>query len=121
MTGWGYVGWAKARLRAVPTRGCASITIYAWARFALPTLRALRVRQELGPDLGGVLAERGHGAVAGWRGVRPRRRGGVAHRPPGRADLDAAQLRVDREIGGRAGARGGAGARPRAFWRARPS
>jgi len=34
------VEWAKARLRAVPTRVFAGKTIYAWARFALPTLLA---------------------------------------------------------------------------------
>src|ERR1700730_5193490 len=36
---------------------------------------ARHVRQELGPDLGGVLAERGHGAVAPRRAVVARGRG----------------------------------------------
>src|SRR5262249_22288966 len=64
--------------------------------------------QELGPDLGAVLAERGHGAVAPRRGVAARGRRGVAHRPRRRADLDAAQLRMHREIGGGGCAGGGA-------------
>src|SRR5215831_20155275 len=92
------VGWAKARLRAVPTRVSSGTT--TWARFAVPTLRARRVRHELGPNFGGVLAERGNGAVAAWRAVVARGRRGVAHRPRGRGDVDAAQLRMHREIGG---------------------
>src|SRR5262249_30610235 len=62
--------------------------------------RAWRLWQELGPNLGGVLAQRGHGAVAGWRGVRPCGRGGVADDARGRGDLDAAELRMHREVGG---------------------
>src|SRR5262249_11141345 len=61
---------------------------------------ACGVRQELGPDLGGLLAERGNGAVAGWRAVVARGRRGIADDAGRRGDLDAAQLRMHREIGG---------------------
>src|SRR5260221_13118607 len=97
------VGWAKARLRAVPTRvssGTPWPARLVWARFALPTLRAGRVRQELGPNLCAVLAERWHGAVAARSVVCARVRRGIAHDARGRGDVDTAQLRMHREVGG---------------------
>src|SRR6516225_173891 len=66
----------------------------------LVTSLACVARQELGPDLGGVLAERGDGAVAAWRGVAARGRRGIADDARGRGDVDAAQLRMHREVGG---------------------
>src|SRR5262245_64344715 len=82
------------RLHAAPLV-LACTTTPVWARFALPTLRALRVRHELGPDLGGVLAEGGHGAVAVRRGVHACRRRGGAHDARRRADVGAAELGVE--------------------------
>src|SRR5258708_24166551 len=83
--------------RAAPMRVFPAMA--AWARFALPTLRPPRVRHELGPDFRGVFAEGGDGAVMTRCPVVARGRGGVGDGARGRADLDAAELRVNGEIG----------------------
>src|SRR6516162_6557448 len=83
-----------------PVNGGGDRTAIAAPMCLQSPARAGRLRQELGPNLGGVLAERGHGAVAARRGVGARGRGGIADHTRGRGDLDAAQLRMHREIGG---------------------
>src|SRR5260221_5737346 len=97
--------------RAAPMRVFPAMA--AWARFALPTLRPPRVRHELGPDFRGVFAEGGDGAVMTRCPVVARGRGGGGDGARGRADLDAAELRGDGEIGDVAEpGQGGGGARP---------
>src|SRR5215470_16783428 len=91
------------RTRSAPSPACGGgdRTAIAAPMCFHSLARARLAWHELGPDLGGVLAERGHGAVAGCCAVAARGWRGVADRPRGRADLDAAQLRMHREIGGR--------------------
>ena len=81
--------------------GGGELTELAAPLHSLARAGLFRRRHELGADGGAVLAERGHGAVAARHFPRAARgRAGIGDGARRRADLDAAQLRMARELGG---------------------